>query len=138
MADYRLRIEAEYEAIENTLSTLPDKPLTGLSGLELAGVASLIHNFYNGVENVLKQVFQAKRLDIPADASWHQSLLQAAVKESVLSGQLADELKEYLAFRHFFSHAYALTLHPERMEPLVAKIARIFEAFRGEIDRLVV
>jgi hypothetical protein len=27
MPDYRLRIEAEYEAIENTLSALPDRPL---------------------------------------------------------------------------------------------------------------
>lgn len=35
MADYKMRIEAEYEAIENTLSTLSDEQLTQLSDLAM-------------------------------------------------------------------------------------------------------
>ena len=50
MADCKDRVEAEYEAIENTLSFLPDKPISRLSKLELAGLATLIHIFFNGVE----------------------------------------------------------------------------------------
>ncbi len=37
MAEYKERIEAEYEAIETTLVTLPKKPLSQLSELELGG-----------------------------------------------------------------------------------------------------
>jgi hypothetical protein len=37
MADLRERVEAEYEAIENILSLIPEKHISQLSQLELAG-----------------------------------------------------------------------------------------------------
>ena len=69
MPDYRSRVEAEYEAMSRTLTAFPKTKLHLLSELELAGVASLLHNFYNGVENVLKQVCRAKNIDIPKGPS---------------------------------------------------------------------
>lgn len=69
MPDYRMRVEAEFEAVERTLSALPKRPLPDLSELELAGVAALLHNFYNGLENMLKQVCRAKRIAITSGAS---------------------------------------------------------------------
>jgi hypothetical protein len=134
MPDYRLRIEAEYEAIENILSALPDRPLSTLSKLELAGVAALLHNFYNGIENVLKQVFHSKSFPVPQGELWHRDLLIAAVERQILSDRLLDDLKRYLAFRHFFSHGYALDLFPERMEPLVRDAESVFSKFKGEIE----
>lgn len=135
MPDYILRIEAEYEAIEHTLSAMPQRNLSELSELELAGVAALLHNFYNGIENVLKQAFKAKGITIPSGSSWHRDLLLTAGQTNILSGELIVGLSRFLAFRHFFSHAYALDLSPERMAPLALDAADVFQQFRLEMNK---
>ncbi len=127
MPDYRLRIEAEYEAIENSLSALPSLPLSTLSILELR---ALINNFYNGIEAILRQVFQSRALPIPQGKSWHRDLLLSAVEKEILSASLLDNLKPYLAFRHFFGHRYAMNLLPELMEPLVREAQSVFRGMR--------
>jgi hypothetical protein len=96
-------------------------------------VAALLHNFYNGIENVLKQVFLSKAFPIPQGESWHRDLLISAVGKEILSKGLLDDLKRYLAFRHFFSHGYALNLMPERMQPLVRDAESVFAKFKAEI-----
>ncbi len=66
MADLRERIECEFEAIRKTLDAMPaESRFPELSILELAGVASLLHSFYNGVENILKQALLAQGSSLP-------------------------------------------------------------------------
>jgi hypothetical protein len=53
-------------------------------------------------------------------------LLVRSKGQKLISEDLADKLKEFLAFRHFFSLAYALDLHPSRIESLSKKVKQIF------------
>ena len=135
MADSSLKVYAELEAIENILAELPDVNYEHLSTLELAGSAALIHNFYNGIENILKQICNARRYKLPSGDTWHKDLLLLAVEHKLISFQLEGELKQYLAFRHFFSHAYALELYPHRIEHLAKNLSNLFDIFKTEIEK---
>lgn len=136
MANLKEKAEAEFENIEQALNEMPAyTQLPNLSILELAGVATLIHNFYNGIENVLKQIFIARNIPLPAGDAWHKDLLNNAVENEIISLKAKEMLKEYLAFRHFFSHAYALDLYPQRIEPLVEKCEAIYLLFKDEINK---
>jgi len=137
MVDYKARVEAEYEAIEKTLLTLPNKPLDQLSELEIAGVSTLLQNFYNGIENILKQLFQKNSVSLPDGPSWHQNLVNLAVKENIISEDLSWELKRYLGFRHYAAHGYAFTLEPDRLAKLTDNIFAVFEKFKQEINKII-
>ena len=138
MAKVRERVEAEFENIERVIAELPGSSLlSSLSLLELAGVATLIHNFYNGIENVLKQLIIASCKELPEGESWHQDLLTKATSYNIISESTAEELKRYLAFRHFFSHAYSFDLDREHIAPLVEDIQKTISSFRRDINTAI-
>ena len=136
MAEVRELVEAELENIERVVAEFPNSDsLPNLSSLELAGAAALIHNFYNGVENVLKQVVIAFGRKLPDGSSWHRDLVNIATSNDIISESTAKELRRYLAFRHFFTHGYSFDLDKERIIPLVKGIQETLTAFRDDINK---
>ena len=138
MAEVRERVEAELENIERVVAELPgDDSLPNLSSLELAGVATLIHNFYNGIENILKQLVIARGEKLPDGSSWHRDLLNIVTSNNIISESTAKKLIPYLAFRHFFSHGYSFDLDKEHIIPLVMGIQGTLASFKNDVDNVL-
>src|SRR3989338_2664164 len=128
--------EAEFENIDTTLAelaliTAPGK--AAYSTADLAAMATFIHNFYNGIEKILKRVLTLKKKKANEGAAWHKDLLKTSVEASVISPDFCVILAKYLSFRHFFIHGYGFTLKWEALQPLVANIDEILRDFKTTV-----
>ncbi len=97
------KIEAEKENVERTLKDLEmAMKKKEKSVIELSAIATFLHNIYNGIENILKQILKTRNIDILKSDTWHKDLLELSAENKIISEKLVDKLREYLAFRHFF------------------------------------
>lgn len=131
MSTLRERIDAEMENLESSIILLPsvsDLPYTSV--LEQAGVAGILHSFYTGIENILKQIVADRKLVFPNGPAWHRDLLALAAVQKVFPDDVIDDLKQFMAFRHYFAHAYVLNVDHERLEPLVSKLSGLFKRIK--------
>ena len=136
MVDYRDRIQAEFEQIEQAIAKLPSGSLSTLSELELSGVGGIFQSIYNGIENILKQLFLAAGKRVPQGDQWHQELLRQAVQYDFISAQTMDRLVPYLTFRHLYRNAYVLDLRPDRMQVLLDDIDAMLTLLKKDINRV--
>lgn len=135
MDNLKKRILAEKENVEIALNnlkyTMERKEKTVI---ELAAIGTFLHNIYNGIENILKQILIANDVEIPRSATWHKDMLNRAISMQIISEKLSDELYEYMTFRHFFVHAYGFMLDEARLEELADRIPEVWSQFLLELD----
>lgn len=124
--------------LEEYADLLDQAQKTPLELVEITALASVLHSFYNGVENIFSII--AKRIDrgMPDGAHWHRDLLTQMTRTApnrapVLSVDLARRLAAYLGFRHFYRHAYSFFLDWDEMEELVTSLPVIWERTKGEL-----
>ncbi|GCC10060.1 hypothetical protein IPdc08_00080 [archaeon] len=114
------------------LKKIKDKP--NKSTVELAGMGTFLHNIYTGIENILKQVLSDKDISIPTSDSWHSDLLMLATDKGIITETTKQRLAKYLAFRHFFIHAYGFLLDEEELKLLVDNVFSVYSSLKIEID----
>ena len=132
------QINAEKEHVEVALSNLKEAMTRKeKSVIELAAIGTFLHNIYNGIENILKQILKAKDAEIPKVNTWHKELLNLSVSLGIISDGLSDKLYEYLTFRHFFVHAYGFMLDEIQLQDLANNIPDIWSQFIVEIEKFL-
>ncbi|AZR74514.1 hypothetical protein BBF96_14640 [Anoxybacter fermentans] len=107
--------------------------------IELTALASVLHSFYNGIENIFLQI--AKKIDcfVPQGKQWHRDLLLQMTKElegrqRVISDELKLKLVEYLGFRHFYRHSYSFFLRWDELEKLVYPLTEVWIQLKSELN----
>ncbi|MDL5502506.1 MAG: DUF86 domain-containing protein [Candidatus Methanoperedens sp.] len=101
--------------------------------IELAAIATFLHNIYNGMENILKQILISREIMVPKSDKWHKDLLNRSFSSGIISEELSNKLYKYLTFRHFFVHAYGFMLDEKQLESLANDIPEIWNRFLKEI-----
>ncbi len=130
------RLFEEYEdLLDESQHATPDK-------VEKAALATILHSFYNGLENIFSTIAREVDSEVPSGERSHRQLLDQMVvptqeREAVLTRQTALRLKDFLGFRHFFRHSYSFFLEWERMQPLVEAAPELWQATRAEIERFL-
>ena len=90
--------------------------------------AVALHHAYGSIEAALARLARHVEGEEPAGSHWHHELLEASaldipdVRPALLSQPSLAALRELLGFRHFFRHAYAVTLDAARLEALRARL----------------
>lgn len=96
------------------------------SGYE--GCAHHLARLYNIIEQMGKRVAQRFENMISDDKRWHSALIErlsldiTSVRPALWPVSIQQPLHELRAFRHVFTHAYNLTLDPDKLR-LVLKYA---------------
>jgi uncharacterized protein YutE (UPF0331/DUF86 family) len=128
-------IAAEKERIDDTLAALTKTLRRKRRGfVELAAMATCLHNCYSGMENLLKRVFKYFQIPLPDSATSHKDLLDLAVERGIISQELSEALDEYRAFRHFFVHGYGIALQEAPLQPLAQNLPEVWSRFELEVN----
>ena len=107
--------------------------------IEGTAMAAVLHSFYNGIEKIFLIIAKKIDKDVPKTFKWHKELITQMTQENnyrknVLNENLADDLSEYLGFRHYYRHSYTFTLDLSRIENLVVNVINIWQNFKNEIS----
>ena len=106
---------------------------------DLRAMASMLHEFYNGVERILERLAVGFGEGLPQGSQWHSDLLpqMATAREekrrAVIDEPLRARLKDYLDFRRFYRHAYGYTLEWNQLRWKVEMLSDTLTLLRDQL-----
>ncbi|HXW01445.1 MAG TPA: nucleotidyltransferase domain-containing protein [Anaerolineae bacterium] len=134
--DELIALDRVAQEMTETLAACAQPP----TRLELRAIASMLHEFYNGVERIFERIVVSFGEGLPRGSYWHVDLLaqmataQANTRPAVIDEPLRARLEEYLKFRHFFRHAYSYTLEWNRMNWQAEQMSETLRLLREQLQ----
>lgn len=110
------------------------------SKAEVALGAVTVHAWYTGLERIFERVARQLDGEVPTGRQGHADLLRQVtvevpgIRPAVVSSELHAELRQVLAFRHFFRHAYAVTLAPDLLKKEVDRVGSLADEVDASLD----
>jgi hypothetical protein len=109
---------------------------------ELLALASILHSFYMGFENIFKRIAQQIDEKFDKTDSWHVDLLESMIETTtkrspILTSDTKRRLRFYLGFRHVFRSHYSYDLNWSKMKPLVLETEDILRSVENEIQGFI-
>ncbi|MDC7125586.1 MAG: hypothetical protein PQJ46_08455 [Spirochaetales bacterium] len=104
-----------------------------LDDIEIRGASLSLGSLYNGIERVLSDLLKSQGISLTNNSSWHTMILNESLKREVISKATFNELKGFLAFRHFVRHAYSFEIDSDTITNIISKAPDIIKQFINEI-----
>lgn len=133
----RAQIEHLFVAYEAVIDkTTEQRP----NFIETSALATMLHSFYTGVENILKRIVFHIDGSVPSGYASHSDLLAIVARSTadrppVISEELRISLSAYLSFRHVFRHTYSFQLEWDKMGELVTQSEVVWQQLQTELDQ---
>jgi hypothetical protein len=105
-------------------------------------LGAMLQAFYNGIENIFKQVAATYDGKPSKSNQWHADLLtlmshSTTKRPAVVSQNLYEIVRKYLGFRHIFLNIYTHELRWESMADLVAQVDRTLTILENELHLFI-
>ena len=117
-------VTKEFEKIQSKIELTADE----VSYYDRGAIGYLLHNFYNGCENIFRSIARFFENDLGPE-TWHKDLLKRmrievkGYRPKVIDKKLFEMLDDFRAFRHRFRHTYAFELDWEREQIVARKLS---------------
>lgn len=146
LEEVKTKIEVEIRQIDQLLNTygglLDNCKEREPDIVEIAALGSVLHSFYNGLENIFLIIAREVDNNLLQGSHWHRDLLvqmseEISIREPVVSKALEESLADYLAFRHFYRHAYSYFLDWDELKPLVVSLGEVWRTTQKGLYRFL-
>lgn len=109
----------------------------------LESIAYQIHNLYSATEDLLKIVARYFENNISDSSQWHSLLLQRmsteipGIRPPFLTPETYKLLNSLRGFRHFFRHAYGVSIEYNQLKTNLDKSLNLLENLNSDLKSFI-